>query len=49
MINLRRALAEKRPQNIGIRKACDVPWQASYSGRISLEKERNFFSDAWRR
>ncbi len=49
MINLRRALAEKRPQDIGICKAGDVPWQASYSGRISSEKERNFFPEAWRR
>jgi radical SAM protein with 4Fe4S-binding SPASM domain len=50
MMRLRRALAEKRPQDIGICKACDVPWQGSYSGRTSLEKVRNFFfAGAWRR
>ena len=50
MVNLRRALTEKRPQDIGICKACDVPWQGSYSGRTSLEKVRNFFfAGAWRR
>jgi radical SAM protein with 4Fe4S-binding SPASM domain len=50
MVNLRRALVDKRPQDIGICKACDVPWQGSYSGRTSLEKIRNFFfAGAWRR
>jgi radical SAM protein with 4Fe4S-binding SPASM domain len=50
MAHLRRALAAKRPQDIGICKACDVPWQGSYSGRTSLEKVRNFFfASAWRR
>jgi radical SAM protein with 4Fe4S-binding SPASM domain len=50
MVALRRALTEKRPQDIGICKACDVPWQGSYSGRTSLEKVRNFFfAGAWRR
>lgn len=50
MVNLRRALVDKRPQDIGICKACDVPWQGSYSGRTSLEKLRNFFfAGAWRR
>lgn len=50
MLNLRRSLTEKRPQDIGICKACDVPWQGSYSGRTSLEKVRNFFfAGAWRR
>jgi MoaA/NifB/PqqE/SkfB family radical SAM enzyme len=50
MVNLRRALTEKRPQDIGICKACDVPWHGSYSGRTSLEKVRNFFfAGAWRR
>ena len=33
MVNLRRALTEKRPHDIGICKACDVPWQGSYSRR----------------
>jgi radical SAM protein with 4Fe4S-binding SPASM domain len=50
MMALRRALTEKRPQDIGICKACDVPWQGSYSGRTPLEKVRNFFfAGAWRR
>jgi radical SAM protein with 4Fe4S-binding SPASM domain len=50
MVRLRRALAEKRPQDIGICKACDVPWQGSYSGRTSLEKVRNFFfAGVWQR
>jgi len=50
MMSLRRALTEKRPQDIGICKACDVPWQGSYSGRTQLEKVRNFFfAGAWRR
>jgi radical SAM protein with 4Fe4S-binding SPASM domain len=50
MVNLRRALTEKRPHDIGICKACDVPWQGSYSGRTPLEKVRNFFfAGAWRR
>jgi radical SAM protein with 4Fe4S-binding SPASM domain len=50
MVSLRRALVDKRPQDIGICKACDVPWQGSYSGRTSLEKVRNFFfAGAWRR
>lgn len=50
MRHLRRALTQKRPQEIGICSACDVPWQGSYSGRTALEKVRNFFfADAWRR
>ena len=50
MMTLRKALVDKRPQDIGICKACDVPWQGSYSGRTPLEKVRNFFfSGAWRR
>jgi radical SAM protein with 4Fe4S-binding SPASM domain len=50
MVNLRKALIEKRPHDIGICKACDVPWQGSYSGRTPLEKVRNFFfAGAWRR
>lgn len=50
MVTLRRALTEKRPHDIGICKACDVPWQGSYSGRTPLEKVRNFFfAGAWRR
>jgi radical SAM protein with 4Fe4S-binding SPASM domain len=50
MIKLRRALVEKRPEEISICKACDVPRQGSYSGRTPLEKVRNFFfAGAWRR
>jgi radical SAM protein with 4Fe4S-binding SPASM domain len=50
MRSLRRALTQKRPQDIGICKACDVPWHGSYSGRTPLQKIRNFFfEDAWRR
>ena len=50
MVNLRKALTEKRPQDIGICKACDVPCHGSYSRRTSLEKVRNFFfAGAWRR
>jgi hypothetical protein len=49
MLKLRRALAAKRRQDIGICKACDVPWQGSYSGRTSLENVQNFFdASAWR-
>jgi radical SAM protein with 4Fe4S-binding SPASM domain len=50
MRRLRGSLAQKRPQDIGICKACDVPWQGSYSGRTPFEKVRNFFfSGAWKR
>ncbi len=50
MMSLRRALTAQRPQDIGICKACDVPWHGSYSGRTPLEKVRNFFfAGAWRR
>src|SRR6266536_797192 len=50
MMTLRSALVDKQPQDIGICKACDVPWQGSYSGRTPLEKVRNFFfAGAWRR
>ncbi len=50
MRNLRRALSQKRPQDINICKACDAPWQGSYSARTSLDKVGNFFlADAWRR
>ena len=50
MVALRRALIHKRPQDIGICKACDVPWHGSYSGRSPIEKVRNFFfAGAWRR
>jgi radical SAM protein with 4Fe4S-binding SPASM domain len=50
MVQLRRALTEKRPEAINICKACDVPWQGSYSGRTPLEKVRNFFfAGAWKR
>jgi radical SAM protein with 4Fe4S-binding SPASM domain len=50
MRQLRQALIQKRPQDISICKACDVPWQGSYSGRTPFEKVRNFFlADAWRR
>jgi len=49
-VALRRALIQKRPEDINICKACDVPWHGSYSGRTSLEKVRNFFfAGAWRR
>src|SRR5262245_42930011 len=33
MVELRRALVAKRPEDISICKACDVPWHGSYSGR----------------
>jgi hypothetical protein len=46
MVNLRRALTEKRPQAIGICKACDVPWQRSYSGRTPLERSGTSSSPA---
>ena len=50
MMQLRRALSEKRPEAINICKACDVPWHGSYSGRTPLEKVRNFFfAGAWKR
>jgi len=50
MMQLRRALSEKRPEDINICKACDVPWHGSYSGRTPLEKVRNFFfAGAWKR
>jgi radical SAM protein with 4Fe4S-binding SPASM domain len=50
MRGLRRALAQTRPEDISICKACDVPWQGSYSGRTPVEKIRNFFfAGAWRR
>jgi radical SAM protein with 4Fe4S-binding SPASM domain len=50
MVQLRKALVEKRPEDISICKACDVPWHGSYSGRTPLEKVRNFFfAGAWRR
>ena len=50
MVELRRALVAKRPEDISICKACDVPWHGSYSGRTPLEKVRNFFfAGAWRR
>jgi radical SAM protein with 4Fe4S-binding SPASM domain len=50
MMRLRGALVEKRPQDIPICKACDVPWHGSYSGRTAFDKLKNFFfTDAWRR
>jgi len=50
MVELRRALIGKRPEDISICRACDVPWHGSYSGRTPLEKVRNFFfAGAWRR
>ena len=50
MVALRRALIQKRPEDINICKACDVPRHGSYSGRTPLEKVRNFFfAGAWRR
>jgi radical SAM protein with 4Fe4S-binding SPASM domain len=50
MKRLRRALAEKQPQEINICHVCDVPWQGSYSGQTPLEKIRNFFfSKTWKR
>jgi radical SAM protein with 4Fe4S-binding SPASM domain len=50
MRRLRQALAAKRPAEINICNACDVPWQGSYSGRTPVEKIRNFFfSPAWKR
>jgi hypothetical protein len=48
IVQLRRALVQKRPEDIRICKACDVPWHGSYSGRTRLEKVRNFFfAGAW--
>ncbi len=50
MRELRRALAERRPEQISICRACDVPWQGSYSGRTPFQKVRNFFlSGLWQR
>src|SRR5262249_42575993 len=50
MVELRRALVAKRPEDISICKACDVPWHGSYSGRTPLEKVRNFFfAGSWGR
>ncbi|PWT78850.1 MAG: hypothetical protein C5B58_14650 [Acidobacteria bacterium] len=50
MVQLRKALVQKQPDDINICKACDVPWHGSYSGRTPLEKVRNFFfAGAWRR
>jgi|ERR1035441_5051742 radical SAM protein with 4Fe4S-binding SPASM domain len=50
MRQLRRALAEKHPEQIDICKSCDAPWQGSYSGRTPLEKVRKFFFDSlWQR
>ena len=50
MVKLRRALVNKRPEDIDICRACDVPRHGSYSGRTPLEKVRNFFfAGAWRR
>lgn len=50
MKQMRRALSAKRPQDIDICHACDVPWQGSYSGQTIMQKTRNFFfSKAWKR
>jgi radical SAM protein with 4Fe4S-binding SPASM domain len=50
MKRLRRALADKRPQDIHICQACDVPLHGSYSGQTPVEKIRNFFfSKTWKR
>jgi MoaA/NifB/PqqE/SkfB family radical SAM enzyme len=43
MRRLRRALAARRPEEIPICGACDVPWRGSYSGRSRAEKIANFF------
>jgi radical SAM protein with 4Fe4S-binding SPASM domain len=50
MKQMRHALSAKRPEDIDICKACDVPWQGSYSGQTIMQKTRNFFfSKAWAR
>jgi len=50
MMRLRRALAAKKPEDINICKACDLPWHGSYSGRTPVDRIRNFFfSRAWER
>ncbi len=50
MQELRRALANKHPEQINICKTCDAPWHGSYSGKTSVAKIRNFFfSEAWER
>jgi radical SAM protein with 4Fe4S-binding SPASM domain len=50
MRRLRRALIDRKPEQIGVCKSCDVPWSGSYSGRTPLQKVRNFFFDrTWRR
>ncbi len=49
-MELRRALAAKRPEQICICNDCDAPWQGSYSGRTASQKIGNFlFASAWRR
>jgi hypothetical protein len=50
MRRLRRALIDRKPEQIGVCKSCDVPWSGSYSGRTPLQKVRNFvFDRTWRR
>jgi radical SAM protein with 4Fe4S-binding SPASM domain len=50
MRGLRRALLDRKPEQINVCGACDVPWHGSYSGRTPLGKVANFFfSKTWKR
>jgi radical SAM protein with 4Fe4S-binding SPASM domain len=42
MRRLRRALARRRPSEIGVCSGCDAPWTGSYSGRTLAAKAVNF-------
>jgi radical SAM protein with 4Fe4S-binding SPASM domain len=50
MTALRRALAERRPDAIGVCANCDVPWSGSYAGRTPTQRILGFFTNAlWAR
>jgi radical SAM protein with 4Fe4S-binding SPASM domain len=49
-LNLRRALAGKRPSEINICSKCDLPYRGSYSGKSFISRVRNLlFAKIWGR
>ncbi|NIM20743.1 MAG: radical SAM protein [Candidatus Latescibacteria bacterium] len=49
-IRLRRALAERKPEEINICAKCDLPYRGSYSGKNAVSKISNIlFSRTWKR
>lgn len=46
-IDIRKALSEKRPEDINICSKCDLPYRGSYAGKTFLSKISSLFFSKW--